>query len=150
MSDDGITFVGIDPGKNGGIAVLDADGGVVEARQMPGTERDLYDALAHAGDRAHAVLELVRASPQMGVVSAFTFGRGYGAIRMALLALGVPFDEVTPPRWQATMQCRSKGDKNVTKRRAQELFPKVKMTHAIADALLLAAYCRRLNTVQVV
>ena len=39
----------------------------------------------------------------------------------------------------------SKGDKNVTKRRAQELFPGARVTHAVADALLLAEYCRRLE-----
>jgi hypothetical protein len=37
----------------------------------------------------------------------------------------------------------SKGDKNVTKRRAQQLFPQLKVTHAIADALLIAEYGRR-------
>jgi len=37
------------------------------------------------------------------------------------------------------------GDKNVSKRRAQELFPEIKITHAIADALLIAEYARRTN-----
>lgn len=32
---------------------------------------------------------------------------------------------------------------NVTKAKAQELFPKEKVTHATADALLLATYCKR-------
>jgi hypothetical protein len=39
----------------------------------------------------------------------------------------------------------SKGDKNVTKRKAQELFPSLKITHATADALLIAEYLRRKN-----
>ena len=33
-------------------------------------------------------------------------------------------------------------DKNVTKNRAQQLWPTIKVTHAIADALLLGEYCR--------
>jgi hypothetical protein len=37
----------------------------------------------------------------------------------------------------------TKGDKNVSKRRAQELFPQLKVTHATADALLIAEYGRR-------
>jgi hypothetical protein len=37
----------------------------------------------------------------------------------------------------------SAGNKNVTKTRAAQLFPGVKMTHAIADALLIAEYGRR-------
>jgi len=41
------------------------------------------------------------------------------------------------------MGCLTKGDKNVSKRRAQELFPALKVTHAIADALLIAEFARR-------
>jgi hypothetical protein len=36
------------------------------------------------------------------------------------------------------MKCRTGGDKNISKARAQELFPRVKVTHKNADALLLA------------
>jgi len=38
--------------------------------------------------------------------------------------------------------CLSKGDKNVTKAKAQEQFPNIKVTHATADALLIALYGR--------
>lgn len=137
-------FIGVDPGLSGGLAMV-GDKGVVEVTKMPGTERDLLDVLKdwrYSLD-VHATLEFVRSSPQMGVASAFKFGVGYGGLRMALVATGIPFDEVTPQKWQKVMQCRSGGDKNVTKRRAQELFPEVKVTHAIADALLLAEYGRR-------
>lgn len=150
-------YIGIDPGKNGGIAVLDADGQVFSAVKMPETEGDL---LQHLQERnwgpgsggTRAVLEAVNAgvfgggkSGRMGVVSAFTFGRGYGSLRMALIAANIPFDEVRPQKWQEVIGCRTKGDKNVSKRRAQELFPNLKITHATADALLLAEYCRRLE-----
>jgi len=33
----------------------------------------------------------------------------------------------------------------VSKRKAQELFPAIKITHAIADALLIAEYGRRMG-----
>lgn len=137
-------YIGIDPGKGGGIAVLE-DGVVESCIPMPKTDRDVYDFLRDCGCLSKAMLEFVRSSPQMGVTSAFTFGQGYGALRMALCAIDIAFDEVTPQKWQRGMGCLSKGDKNVTKRRAQELFPKVKVTHAIADALLLAEYCRRFH-----
>lgn len=139
-------YIGIDPGKGGGLAFLGAH---VEVVKMPETERDILDCLvtAKAGvigrSQVKAYLELVRSSPQMGVVSAFTFGLGYGFLRMALIACGIPFDSVTPQKWQKALGCRSGGDKNVTKRRAQELFPDIKVTHAIADALLIAEYGRR-------
>lgn len=148
-------FLGIDPGKSGGIAALKASGEVLKTAKMPVTESDLlgfFEWATHVDngydlviEPARAVLELVRATPQMGVVSAFTFGKGYGAIRMALASAGIPFDEVTPPVWQRVMQCRTHGDKNISKRRAQELFPTLTITHALADALLLAEYARRME-----
>jgi hypothetical protein len=41
------------------------------------------------------------------------------------------------------MQCLTKGDKNVSKAAAQRLWPKLKITHANADALLIAEYGRQ-------
>lgn len=112
---------------------------------MPDTERDILDLLRDISREGHcfAVLEFVRSSPQMGVVSAFTFGQGYGGLKMALAACGIPYEEVLPAKWQKALGCRTGGDKNVSKRKAQELYPAIKITHATADALLLATYCRR-------
>lgn len=141
-------YLGIDPGVGGGIAAVSENNGFEFAVRMPETERDILTVLQQTDrfNEAFAILEFVRSSPAMGVVSAFSFGRGYGGLRMALVACGIPFDEVVPRKWQGVMQCLSRGDKNVTKRRAQELFPTVKVTHAIADALLLAEYARRINS----
>ena len=50
-------------------------------------------------------------------------------------------------RWQKYLGCLTKGDKNVSKAKAQELFPDLKITHAIADSLLIAEYGRRVRTV---
>ncbi len=142
-----MVFIGVDPGVNGGIAIISETGAVQETCKMPVTDRDILDALAIVNPAlARAMLERAHASPQMGVTSAFTFGGGYRALRMALTAIGIPFDIVTSHVWQKTLGCRSGGDKNVTKARAQQLFPSIKVTHAIADALLLAEYGRRQET----
>tara|TARA_Y100001973_G_C5209218_1_gene344297 strand:+ start:32581 stop:33024 length:444 start_codon:yes stop_codon:yes gene_type:complete len=138
--------LGIDPGKNGGVAWLPADGkGKAEAAKMPGTETDVFQLLQTIGGSGDvfAVLEKVHSSPQMGVRSAFTFGMNKGGLRMALAAAEIPYEEVSPLKWQTEMGCRTAGDKNVSKQRAQSLFPYLKVTHAIADSLLIAEYCRR-------
>lgn len=153
-------YIGIDPGVSGGLACIttyaDPVGPpVVTAIRMPETDdgvlaalRDMYDP-HYTSDPVYAALERVHASPQMGVVSAFTFGRGYGRLCMALAALTIPYEAVLPRRWQQGIGCISGGDKNVTKRKAQALFPQVpKITHATADALLLAEYCRRSHQVR--
>lgn len=142
-------YIGIDPGKNGGIAVLGESIDpvcVYAAVKMPETERDILDFLNKEIQDArpvYAVIEKVHSSPQMGVVSAFTFGKGYGGLLMALTAHRVAFAEVAPRVWQKAIGCLSGGDKNVTKRRAQQLFPNEKVTHATADCLLIAEFCRR-------
>lgn len=143
-----MNFLGIDPGKSGGLALLTKGGACAYVTKMPATETDLLTTLKawktwSSLEGVFATLEYVRSSPQMGVKSAFTFGQNYGSIRTALAAAKIPFEEVTPAKWQGALRCRSKGDKNVTKRKAQELFPEEKVTHAIADALLIAEYGRR-------
>lgn len=137
-------YIGIDPGLSGGVAFV-PESGTPWAHKMPETDRDLIDLLRDSINLfdARATLELVHSSPQMGVKSAFTFGEGYGRLQMALTALGVPYERVRPAVWQKAMGCLTKGDKNVSKRRAQELFPAIKVTHAIADALLIGEYARR-------
>jgi len=135
-------IIGIDVGKAGGIAFHHE--GKFWAYPMPQTERDIVDILRE-GKGGKAYIEFVRSSPQMGVTSAFSFGQGYGGLRMALIALEIPFEEVIPRKWQAVLGCLSKKDKNVTKRKAQELFPNIKITHNIADSLLIAEYGRRIN-----
>ena len=136
--------IGVDPGLSGGIAFIPSTG-TPWAHKMPETDKDLMDLLRDATSiaPAKALIELVHSSPQMGVKSAFTFGEGYGRLQMALTALGIPYERVRPAMWQKAMGCMTKGDKNVSKRRAQELFPDIKVTHAIADALLIAEFNRR-------
>lgn len=137
-------FLGADPGASGGLAILEANGAIVDVSPMPDTERDLFEYLNEFGPRIRmGLIEYVASMPKQGVKSMFSFGRSYGAIRMALVASAVPFEEVTAKNWQGAMRCRSKGNKNVTKARAQQLFPRQKITHQIADALLIAEHCRR-------
>ena len=138
--------IGIDPGINGGIAVLGHQG-YAQAYKMPPTSMDIWELIQEIKASADfenyrilATLESVSSSPQMGVTSAFTFGNGFGHLEMALTAAGIPFERVSPQKWQKAMGCLTKGDKNVSKRRAQELFPQIKVTHATADALLIASY----------
>lgn len=138
-----MNIMGIDPGKSGGIAVLGGESPV--ALKMPDTVGDLVDALRSlvvSGVRM-AYVERVGVTPQMGVVSAGTFMRGVGNIEAACQALGIRLEWIAPGKWQRELGCLTRGDKNVSKRKAQELFPTLRITHAIADALLIAEYGRR-------
>ena len=136
-------YMGIDPGITGGIAAI-SDTGLHIAQGMPETASDIATCFeVYTEGDVTAYIERVSSSPQMGVKSAFTFGHIYGMLRMALVAYKIPYTEVAPGVWQRVMGCLSKGDKNVTKNRAQQLFPKLRITHKTADALLIAEFGRR-------
>ena len=140
-------FIGVDPGTSGGIAWIEDEASFGKQSFAKMSEREvssLIKDLTYLSEQTPcAVIELVHSSPQMGVKSAFTFGRSYGFLRGVLAANHISYVEVRPQAWQKAMGCLTKGDKNVTKSLAQQLYPGERITHATADALLLATYCRR-------
>src|SRR5262249_38817473 len=77
-----------------------------------------------------------------GTIATAKLMQSYGALRMALVAAGIPFEQIAPSSWQKLMSCRTGGNKNVSKARAQQLFPQAHVTHAVADALLIATAAR--------
>jgi crossover junction endodeoxyribonuclease RuvC len=138
-------ILGIDPGKSGGFALVTDTGAVVYAFDKH-TPTDIVQILKLVAPNIKmAYLEQVSAMPKQGVCSVFTFGQNYGWWQGVLTALGIRIERVTPQKWQAYMKCRTGGDKNVSKARAQELFPEEKITHAVADALLIGEYGRRVT-----
>ncbi len=149
-------YSGIDPGYSGAIAVLKTSrrtGSVIQVttQRLNGTEQDIVSFLSSevcsfSQNLSHCYLERVSAMPKQGVASTFKFGMSYGFCRGVLIAKGISFETITPHQWQQKMKCKSGGDKNITKSAAQQLFPNIKVTHAIADALLIAEYLRRIKT----
>jgi hypothetical protein len=151
-------WIGVDPGKSGGLAFIqnlngrDGEQLYIDLVPMPASERELLDVLepsTTAGQQVKAVLEHVWSTPGQG--GAWKFGRQVGHCEMALTAARIPFDQVLPRTWQKALGISyRKGltdtqKKNITKRRAQQLFPDLVITHATADALLMAEYCRRIQ-----
>jgi len=120
-------YLGADPGKSGGLVLLDEAGAVVDASKMPDTETDLIDHLAEFAGQIHiAHLEAVHAFPGQGLSSSFHFGMSYGGLRMALVALHIPFEAISPQRWQRLIGVpivQKKNKKQATRAKAQELFP---------------------------
>lgn len=152
--------LGIDPGVAGGIAAIDTslelrDG--TQVHKMPEDAAGLWHLLAQFTGGI-AVLESVRASPQMGTVSAFTFGRGFGRLESALVAACISTHETRPQAWQKALmipstpsasperadKARAQAEhKKKLKAKAGQLFPWLKVTGWNADALLLAYYAAK-------
>lgn len=146
-------YIGIDPGKNGGIAVLR----VLKNNQFVSASTYVFDetALINILDEVKnyyckCTLEHVHAMPKQGVSSTFNFGMNFGFIQGVLKAYGIPYELVTPQKWKKEFSCTS--DKNTSIEVCKRLFPKVnlkatercKKDHdGMAEALLIAEYGRR-------
>lgn len=148
-------FIGIDPGKNGGIAVLDENIRIVALSKMPDTPQDLLCFLSEIKfDKCMCMLERVGGMPGNGGNAMFNFGKGYGHLEMALLAHNITTETVTPNKWEKFFQLGSSGKysktewKNKLKAKAQQLFPSLgkKITLATCDALLIAYYAANRQT----
>ena len=143
-------IIGVDPGASGGIAVI-ASGWEYASALKSLTLRETWLEIADfkTENTKMAYLEAVHSMPRDGVRSAFSFGKSYGNLEAFLVAAEIPFERVTPSVWQKEFGLiKRKGEthtqkKNRHKSLAQEMFPSVKVTHAVADALLIAEYGRR-------
>ena len=89
------SFVGIDPGNGGGIAVLidDADETEVITRKFPEDVRDIgiFLRTATSNTNYRVAIEKVHSMPKQGVKSTFTFGMNYGIWIGALRTLDIDF-----------------------------------------------------------
>jgi crossover junction endodeoxyribonuclease RuvC len=150
-------YVGIDPGKTGGLAVIDgAD--VVECIEMPVTpigqidSKKLFTILKNFQESSFDIfcmLEKSQSMPKQGVKSTFSYGVSYGELLAVLKISETPFQEVAPMTWKKAFGLikKTKADSCDV---AKKLFPtesfvtpKGRFMDGKAEALLLADYARR-------
>lgn len=142
------TYIGIDPGAKGGVAVI-GDGGAACVRPL---SPEVLRATLTAVDCSNALcfVEQVGAMPGQGVTSMFNFGKGYGYILGVLETLGIPYQTVPPRKWKKAFSLSN--DKKLSVDTAKRLFPNVpllpsercrKESDGMAEALLIALYAAR-------
>ena len=143
-------YIGIDPGKKGGVATISEDG--VKVYQWD-DQRFIEDMRQHSNwlDKCVAAVEKVGAMPNQGVTSMFSFGQSYGFILGVLATAGIPYQLVSPATWKrefGLLKSQKQGSVDVCKR----LFPGVsllptercrKESDGMAESLLIAEYARR-------
>lgn len=103
-------ILGIDIGAAGAIALLNADGALVNVDDMPvlqdgpkgrrSVNAPLLAALIFKSYASHAFVEYVGARPGEGAVGAFAFGRSKGAVEGVLGAAGIPVTFIAPASWK--------------------------------------------------
>lgn len=144
------TYIGVDPGKSGAMAIIHALGNV---EVIPFDAVHYSMALARVSSGAYPVtccVEKVNAMPGQGVVSMFNFGHNLGVIEGLLRGYGIPYQLVPPQTWKKEFSLSSDKAKSIEV--CQKLFPNVsllatersrKPNDGIAEALLMAEYARR-------
>lgn len=158
----GIT-IAIDPGASGGFAICYPDG-MIALYAMPEADTDRIDLITSA--QAQAAIEGVLIQAVMEQVTGyvapkksegdrfrqpgsamFNFGEGFGFLRGAVLALGIPLRMVSAKQWQKGLWIGTKEDRATRKRalkaKAQEMFPALKPTLKTCDALLILDWANR-------
>ncbi len=166
------TIVAIDPGKSGGIAWW-APECATHCIKMPAITRDIVDVLDSADfyfdaenptEGVCVYIEQVGGyiKPRKGkdgkdakVPGAnspmFNFGKNYGRLEGITEALYYELVYVTPQKWIKALGLGKKGKrtptewKNHLKAMAQRLYPSIKVTHAVQDALLILWWARMVN-----
>lgn len=145
-------FLGIDPGANGAMVFMNITGDILDVFNFKDmTDRDIIDALRHYmtftdnAEPIKAYIEKVHAMPKQGIASTAKFMDGAGFLRGIIAGHDIAYEYVTPQAWQKYMGSQTKGDKNITKAKAQQLWPQRRWTHANADAALICEYGRRVS-----
>jgi len=142
-------FIGIDPGKKGGIASITPY--EVGCWRMPETRSEIAKLLhKYSGIGTFVTIEIQHVIGIEGRKTAFTIGYQYGFLLGALEVLGVCFQEVRAVDWQKAMfrglpRPKSRKErKALSMQVAEQLFRLGKITDGEADALLIAEYGRRM------
>ena len=144
-------YIGIDPGKGGGIVVIDENGDI-EAYKCPEKVFDMAMLFKisigkTAPDNVKLLMERVWARPTNATRAAFTYGVNYGQWLGIAASNEIKMYTTLPNEWIKWIGCK-KGlsvteRKRWLKAKAKELYPSLKkVTLATADAILIGHYAK--------
>lgn len=141
-------FIGIDPGKNGAIGIIDETGWFGRVEDMPANPRDLWECLSRPREglgEVRVAIERQQSMPGQGVSSVFQTGYGFGCIVGVLAATGLPYEVISAGVWKKAMGLNA--DKEKSREKARALWPSaplsLKKHEGRCEALLLAEWLRR-------
>ena len=146
-------YIGIDPGKSGGICCFEKD--KVVALKCPDTFGKMHLALKSImGDtpanKCYVFIEQVWAFPSDSSKTAFSFGTNYGAWQTACEVEELSISLIRPRLWQGFFNT-PKSDKKTRKRWLKELAQTMcdfRVTFNTSDAILIAKFCQEKDGVK--
>ena len=142
-------YIGIDPGKSGAIASIDNLN--MKAWKCPDNASDMCHLFHlilgwHAADSIHVLMERVWARPNNASRAAFNYGVNYGQWFGVLASYEITPELILPAHWMKFYDMKKgmeyQDRKRWVKAKAQELYPKIKVTLVNADAILIAHYLK--------
>lgn len=142
-------YIGIDPGKDGAMAVITPDN-VSVFPYGKGGYKNALDGLRGFAGNCRCCLERVGAMPDQGRSSIFNFGENFGIIQGMLIFAEVPYQLVLPRTWKKEFGLTSDKQRSIDV--CKRLFPGVSLRRTdrcrkdhdgMAEALLMAEYARR-------
>lgn len=144
-------ILALDPGCNGGCVYTTSCGIISVAPKTDGEWLTEISAAYLSGARTAYLEDIVLfAGTNMPSSSGIKYGASWGFLKGVIMALGFRVVLVPPKAWQKALglgSSKSHGSrtawKNHLKQRAEQLFPKIKVTLATADALLIYEAARR-------
>ncbi len=142
-------FIGIDPGRSGAVAILDAED--VNWIPLNAPQKDIVEFFKSynlSKENCAISLEKVWAMRGQGVSSSFKFGTNFGWCQGVLDCLELPYLLPSPQSWQKELEMIVYGTRTSAEKkacnvaRATEWFTGINKTNV--DALLLAVYSKRI------
>lgn len=154
--------IGVDPGKNGGLAVY-VPGDSVKTAKMPKDLTDLRDFFAYYVETYKPIVFLEKLTVRPDDITPDASGKAnmgklfriqkmmanYEHLKALIETAGIPYVMVHPAKWQSSLNLRIKGvkeEKAERKKRYQQktqtLYPGVKVTLWNSDALLIMHFAR--------
>ena len=146
------SYIGIDPGKTGAMALL-TDEGEMDFADWSTPHAMQVTLLGWVQDKCvkYIGIEKVHSMPRQGVSSTFTFGSNFGwwagTLDMVSLFLGTPWGLVSPQEWQKGVCGGKRGGDNEPLTAARRMFPDAPLGRmrdsGRADALLIALWAKK-------
>jgi len=143
-------ILAIDPGANGGLALLTSEDILVWPMPEGMTAQiDMIRSIAATTFNLRAVVEKVGFHrPGNSATATATFARHVGHLEAALYCLGVPVEQVAPGVWQKHLgeMPKDKADrKRAIKEAMARRYPHLTVTLKTADALGILTWATRSN-----
>lgn len=151
-------IIGIDPGLSGGVALL--GGTFLKERAVPFSTMSEIEAFFIELLKTEGVSlfkAFIEEPPVFfpgaggGLASQAKLHRNLGQYEGLLMGIGIPFETVTPQKWQKGLPGLSKL-KGVERKRAlhnlaAQRYPQLKPTLKTCDAILIAEYGKRMEAI---